>query len=47
MNIRIYEESLNNEHVISQEISGDVFNGHLIFTCTAKKTGEYSILMIF
>ena len=47
MNIRIYKETLNNEHVISQEISGDVFNGHLIFTCTAKKTGEYSILMIF
>ena len=48
MNIRIYKETLNNAHTISREISGDVYNGYLIFTCTAKTNdNEYSILMIF
>ena len=52
MNIRIYKESFNNEHTIYLEISTDVYNGHLIFTSTAKKyigNNEklYSILMLF
>ena len=52
MNIRIYKESFNNEHTIYLEISTDVYNGHLIFTSTAKKyignnENLYSILMLF
>ena len=48
MNMRIYQENFDNNHIINQELSADVYNGYLIFTSTCKKnSGQYSILMLF
>ena len=48
MNIRIYQETFNNEHKLNKEIEINIYNGLLIFSSTAiKDNQEYSILMIF
>ena len=48
MNMRIYQENFDNNHILDNELSADVFNGHLVFTSTCKKDSkEYSILILF
>ena len=46
MNMRIYQENFDNNHILNKELSADVYNGYLILTSTCNSE-SYSILMIF